>query len=132
MYRAWHLVIVSISLLSTTYIYGNHVCNMFHQWVYWWPLLKCFFAYIFIFLCLVAMATAIMNNDEMWTTTRCHALVITGTSRKGVLCHINEGYFLLIMLPLLLPVTTRPRRMSLVKMCECHVFSDLYIHLLHK
>ena len=29
--RAWHLVVVRISL-SITRIYGNHVCNMFHQW----------------------------------------------------------------------------------------------------
>ena len=29
---AWHHVIVHISLLSSTCIYGNHVCNMFHHW----------------------------------------------------------------------------------------------------
>ena len=30
--RVWHLVIVCISLLFITCIYGNHVCNMFHHW----------------------------------------------------------------------------------------------------
>ena len=57
---------------SIAFIYGNHVmCSIIG--VYWWPLPKCSIAYIFILLCLVAIATAIMDDDKM-QTVRCHAL----------------------------------------------------------
>ena len=42
--------------------------------VYWLPLPKCFITHIFILLCLVAIATAIMDNNEMWTMMWCHVL----------------------------------------------------------
>ena len=63
--------------MATMYV----TCSFIEE--YWWPLPKCFIAYIFIFLCFVAISIAKMDNAKMWTMTRCHTLHGFQT------CHLN-------------------------------------------
>ena len=70
--------------------------------VYWWLLPKSSLAHIVIILGPVAIATAIMGNNEMWTMTRC-PIISTDTR----ICFTQQLLYVGLQYPALAAVVIR-------------------------